>query len=80
MRFLKTWSGFRTEMVVSLSSSPGCLGILMIEADWSVASLRNRLSHENLGCWVGKCPLHLQPWASRGWRKVIEVRFTCANE
>ena len=42
MRFLKRWSGFRTEMVVSLSSSSGCLGILMIDADWSVASLRNR--------------------------------------
>ncbi len=42
MRFLKGWSGFRTEMVVPLSSSSGCLGILMIDADWSVASLRNR--------------------------------------
>jgi hypothetical protein len=27
---------------LSLSSSSGCLGILMIDADWSVASLRNR--------------------------------------
>jgi hypothetical protein len=29
-------------MVVSLSSSSGCLGIIMINADWPVTSLRYR--------------------------------------